>query len=68
MPLAKELVAHRDRVLADLTEDHDDFVRTKTVWRIVQQHINAGETRSIASGIRHFAIPQTGLFLVMETG
>jgi hypothetical protein len=49
MPLADDIATHRDRTLSVLNAAHDYYVSTKTVWRIVQQHIDAGETVSVTN-------------------
>lgn len=47
MPLAEDITALRDRVLADLNAAHDYYTDTKLAWKIVQRFVDAGGTFAI---------------------
>src|SRR5258708_2129095 len=47
MPLADDIVALRERALADLNAAHDYYTNTKIAWVIVRQFIAAGRTFSV---------------------
>lgn len=53
MPLAQDIRALRDRVLADLNVAHDYYEDTKTAWRIVRGVVASGvksTTTNVATG------------------
>jgi hypothetical protein len=47
MPLADDIRALRDRVLADLNGAHDYYTDTKIAWNLVRRVVAAGHTFSI---------------------
>jgi hypothetical protein len=51
MPLADEIRALRDRVLADLSAAHDYYTDTKTAWRIVRKVVRAGAAFSAGNAV-----------------
>ncbi|MGL4554928.1 MAG: hypothetical protein ACRC33_27490 [Gemmataceae bacterium] len=44
MPLAADIAALRDQVLADLSAAHDYYTNTKQAWRVVQRYVDSGQT------------------------
>jgi hypothetical protein len=60
VPLASDIAALRDRILADLDAAHDYFFATKTAWQMATNAIGAGQTVSVLNDV-------TGTTITHET-